>query len=74
MDCIVDAGEVMRARGVTARDCANLVAIELGDRAQFPITVYVPATEESYLFELSAEDPPKKQPQSERVQLGAKRA
>jgi hypothetical protein len=50
MDCLVDAGEIVKAVGVSERDCANLVAIELGDRTRYPITVYVPATGESCAF------------------------
>lgn len=59
MKYLVDAGAIVSVNAVSERDAANVVAIELGDRTQYPITVHTPATGEQSVFVQAAdEDPP----------------
>jgi hypothetical protein len=51
MECYVDAGPIVKVRGVTARDCVHLALAELGSRAQFPVTVHLPIGDENIFIE-----------------------
>jgi hypothetical protein len=42
MECYVDAGPIVKVRGVTPRDCVHLALAELGETARFPVTVHPP--------------------------------
>jgi hypothetical protein len=50
VDFLVDAGAIVNAKGTSARDAADLVCKDLGDRAKFPIVVTTPATGEMQVF------------------------
>jgi hypothetical protein len=52
MECYVDAGPIVKVRGVTPRDCLHLALAELGPRAKSPVTVHLPiGDQEVYIVE-----------------------
>lgn len=50
MDYLVDAGLIAKVLGTSERDAAFMALTMFGDRAQFPIDVYTPATGEVMRF------------------------
>jgi hypothetical protein len=57
VQCVVDAGEIVKVKAKSARESAWLAMTALGDRARFPITVHVPATGEQLTFLLDQPAP-----------------